>query len=676
MRFRGFLLNEFQVRAARAIEAGRNVLLAAPTGAGKTLVAEYAIETAIAAGRRAIYTSPIKALSNQKYRDFRANGLEVGLMTGDLSLDPEAPLVIMTTEIFRNAVFEDPRRFDDTDFVIFDEIHFLDDVDRGTVWEESLIFAPEHVRFVGLSATISNLEELGAWIRSVRRHELEVIEHLKRPVPLSHRLFHPAAGVFRIAQRKKAEQLLLRSLRRERRHGVGRGRRERDRAGFGGARGRDRARVMISPRPYLQLLDELQHRRLMPILYFAFSRKECEIKAERNLHRRLLDRAEQARVTEVFDDICRRFELDPARDPALRGILGRALCGVGYHHAGMLPIHKEVVERLFTSGMLRLLFTTETFALGINMPARTVVFDLLRKFDGVQMDYMRTRDYLQMAGRAGRQGIDQAGLVISILEDEDLLEGPLARYHSNKVEPIVSRFNLSYSTILNLFEPLGSSLVDAYDRSFASFQAARGSARLRDRKRREARAVLVKRIQVLQEAGYLGERELLPRGKVAQRINGYEIQATELLFSGALDGLDCHQLAATFAALIHEERRPAEGRNARRDLGPGMRAVLRAVERFAEIERRFGMEKTIKLPDFGIAAAVDSWSRGGTIEDLERHARTDPGDAVRTLRMAVQMMRQVAGAVGRGETLAALLEEAIVSVNRDEVDARRQFQLG
>ena len=176
MRFKGYTLNRFQVDSAKALEEGANVLLAAPTGSGKTLVAEYAIDQAQRRGKRAIYTSPIKALSNQKFRDFKEDGLDVGLMTGDLTLSPDAAIVIMTTEIFRNAVFEDPERFDDTDFAIFDEIHFLDDVDRGTVWEESLIFAPEHVRFVGLSATIANLHEFGEWIREVRHQDLTVID--------------------------------------------------------------------------------------------------------------------------------------------------------------------------------------------------------------------------------------------------------------------------------------------------------------------------------------------------------------------------------------------------------------------------------------------------------------------------------------------------------------------
>lgn len=676
--FKGFTLNAFQVQAAQAILAGKNVLLAAPTGAGKTLVAEYAIETAIKNGRRAIYTSPIKALSNQKFRDFKNDGLRVGLMTGDLTLDPDAPLVIMTTEIFRNAVFEDPHRFDDTDFAIFDEVHFVDDLERGTVWEESLIFAPEHVRFVGLSATIANLHEFGAWIQQVRRQELAIIEHTKRPVPLSHRLFHPDAGVFQLEQRSKALQFHERATARSTRHGGREGRRERERSQWGDKRERKQGRrIAVGPRPYVLLLDEIQNRRLLPALYFCFSRKECEIKAERSMGRRLLDHAERKAIEAQFHDICARFELQADGDPGLAGILGRAIAGVGYHHAGMLPIHKEVVERLFTSGLLKLLFTTETFALGINMPARTVVFDLLRKYDGVQMDYMRARDYLQMAGRAGRQGLDQSGLVIAILEDEDLREAPLSRYHGGKVEPITSRFNLSYSTILNLYGHLGGKgLLAAYDRSFAAFQAEKGNAAARTKKRNAARAALLLRLQVLREAGYLDDQGLLPRGQVAKRINGYEIQAVELLFSGTLLEMDIHQLACTFTALIHEERRRVDLHGHRREPGKLMQQVSEAVTRFTQLETKLGIQQPIKEPDWSIAAAIDAWSRGGQVEDIERLAHSDAGDVVRTLRMAIQMMRQVRSALPERDVLAARLEEAIVAINRDEVDAKRQFELG
>lgn len=674
IQFKGYTLNPFQVEAAEAIEAGDNVLLAAPTGAGKTLVAEYAIEHAIKSGKRAIYTSPIKALSNQKFRDFKADGIRVGLMTGDLTLDPDAPLVIMTTEIFRNAVFEDPQRFDDTDFAIFDEVHFVDDVERGTVWEESLIFAPDHVRFVGLSATIANLHEFGEWVREVRPQKLTVIEHQKRPVPLSHRLFHKDAGVFQLSQRPKAIQLHERAAERERAAGGGK-HGARDRKGFRAKQDRKSRRFPTGPRPYVMLLDEIQNRDLLPALYFCFSRKECEIKAERSMQRRLLDRKERLAIEDLFYDICERFELDPETDPALAGILGRALSGVGYHHAGVLPIHKEVVERLFTSGLLKLLFTTETFALGINMPARTAIFDLLRKYDGVQMNYMKARDYLQMAGRAGRQGLDDSGLVISILEDEDLLEAPLSRYHSGKVEPITSRFNLSYSTILNLFDRLGTKgLQSAYDRSFAAFQAMRGSASARKKKRAAAHAALASRVNVLRTAGYIDDDGLLPRGKIAQRINGYEIQAAELMFSGVLEQMNIHQLAATFTALIYEERRRSDGSD--RDEGPLMKAANKAVQRFRNIETAQGVLHPVKEPDWGIAAAVDCWSKGGSVEDLENMTRGDAGDVVRNLRMAIQMMRQVAMQVGKKESLAARLEEAIVAINRDVVDAKRQFELG
>lgn len=674
MRFKGYTLNEFQVRAARAIEQGHDVLVSAPTGSGKTLVAEFAIDRAVKLGRRVIYTAPIKALSNQKFRDFQAEGLDVGLSTGDLTLESGAQIVIMTTEIFRNAIFEDARRFDDVEHVIFDEIHFLDDPERGTVWEESLIFAPPHLRIVGLSATISNLAQFGKWLGEVRTHELEIVRHDKRPVPLDHQLFHADNGLFKLAQRPRVQQTIRRLRERERTSGRprgGRGRPGRDRRDRRGPHDR-------GPHPSQLVLDTLTQDGLLPVLFFCFSRKECETKAERNLHRRLLGPAEQDRMQALFGDICARFELDPDKDQALNRIGERALRGVGYHHAGMLPIHKEVVERLFTSGLLRLLFTTETFALGINMPARTVVFDSLRKFDGITFDYMPARDYLQMAGRAGRQGIDKEGLVISILDDEALADAPLADLFGGKVEPIQSRFNLSYSTIVNLWERMGDDLIDAYDRSFAAFQAATGSQKQKDRARSHARAALRARIAVLEKAGYVGpEGKLLDRGKIAQRINGYEIQTTELLFDGVLDALDKAQLVVLFCAVVHESRRgqdPAEGRR----VVPAAlaRRAETAIRRFQAIEALHGFTTSIKSLDFGLAVGVLAWAQGSTMRKVEHAAGADGGDFVRTMRMAIQMMRQLRAALGKGYPLADRLEEAIVLVNRDEVDAKRQFELG
>lgn len=674
MQFKGYTLNDFQVEAVRAIEAGKNVLVSAPTGAGKTLVAEFAIDRALRLGRRVIYTAPIKALSNQKFRDFQQEGLDVGLSTGDLTLAPGAPIVIMTTEIFRNAIFEDPHRFDDVEHVIFDEIHFLDDPERGTVWEESIIFAPPHVRFVGLSATISNLGQFGKWLSEVRPQELSVVRHEKRPVPLDQQLFHPDAGMFKLAQRKKVSQIVKRLRTDERGGSHGRGTPRGRAHGKAPTARRDRG----APHPSQLVLDHVCKQSLLPVLFFCFSRKECEIKAERNMNRRLLDNREQKRMSQLFDEICERFELDQRTDVALGHIRERALLGVGFHHAGMLPIHKEVVERLFTSGLLRLLFTTETFALGINMPARTVIFDSLRKFDGVTFDYMPARDYMQMAGRAGRQGIDREGLVISILDDEALADAPLSDMFGGKVEPIQSRFNLSYSTIINLWDRLGEGLLDAYDRSFAAFQAASGSQKKRDRARGQARAALRARIAVLEKAGYLDvDGALLDRGKIAERINGYEIQATELLFDGILDDVDRPQIAAIFAAIVHETRRGQDSAEGRRAVpGPLTRRVENAVRRFQAIEVLHGFRSTIKSPDFGLSAGVLAWASGESMRKTERIAGCDGGDFVRTLRMAIQMMRQLSAALGEGYALGDRLEEAIVLINRDEVDAKRQFELG
>ncbi|MFT5154822.1 MAG: superfamily II RNA helicase, partial [Planctomycetota bacterium] len=401
--WRQFKLSSFQIRSVAAIRAGHNVLVAAPTGAGKTLVAEYAIEDAAKQGKRCIYTSPIKALSNQKYRDFRDDpDVDVGIMTGDVTINPAGQVLVMTTEILRNAIFESPGLLNDVEFVIFDEIHYMDDRERGTVWEESLIFLPESVRLICLSATISNVDEMGAWLEEIRIQKMEIVRSNKRPVPLSHWGFTKRSGAF---DASKQESILKMEQRagggnRPRRSSRGRGR------GRGG-RGDDAA----DPG---KLFDMLEERSLLPALVFSFSRKDCERLARRGMARNLLNEEEQKRVHALARELITVFKLDEGE---LKGeIFNMAFQGVAYHHAGMLPIHKEIVERLFTAGLIRLLFTTETFALGINMPARSVVFNALRKYDGVSFDWLRVRDYMQMAGRAGRQGIDDKGYVYSMLD--------------------------------------------------------------------------------------------------------------------------------------------------------------------------------------------------------------------------------------------------------------------
>ncbi|MEM6570909.1 MAG: DEAD/DEAH box helicase, partial [Planctomycetota bacterium] len=408
--WKGFQLSRFQLQAVDGIRQGHNVLVSAPTGAGKTLVAEYAIETAVRAGARCIYTAPIKALSNQKYRDFRDDPvIDVGLMTGDVTIHRSARVMIMTTEILRNAIFESPRLLDDVAYVVFDEVHYLDDRERGTVWEESLIFMPPETRVIALSATVANVEELGAWMREIRPQELDVIVDDRRPVPLSHWVHTPDGGTFDASRTKRVRAM---AAKKKASDPPPRGRRGRRR---GGRRGRGAGRGRPEPPDPKPLFDELERRDLLPSLVFSFSRRDCERLAYRNEGRSLLSDEESRAMADLQEELIDSFQLDRGH---LRGEVFRmARSGVAYHHAGMLPIYKEVVERMFTRGLLKMLFTTETFALGINMPARAVVFAGLRKYDGVSFDWLRTRDYMQMAGRAGRQGIDDKGFVFQLLPD-------------------------------------------------------------------------------------------------------------------------------------------------------------------------------------------------------------------------------------------------------------------
>lgn len=665
--FRGYRLNPFQLEAVRAIQQGSNVLVSAPTGAGKTLVAEYAILDAVRRGKRCIYTAPIKALSNQKYRDFKADPeIDVGILTGDVTIHPGAQVLVMTTEILRNTIFESPHQLRDVDFVVFDEIHYLDDPERGTVWEESLIFAPPDIRMICLSATVSNVHELGEWLSEIRSQGIAVVQSDERPVPLHYHLFAERHGVFDLARREQLRKKLA---------APERGRRATRGRSSGGPRGPSRESWIAAP-DCGPLLDELQARDLLPVLVFSFSRKDCERLAYRNLERELLDDDEARRMRDLQRELVETFQLDEGE---LRGdVLSMARRGIGFHHAGMLPVHKELVERMFTSGLLKLLFTTETFALGINMPARTAIFHSLRKFDGVSFDYMSTRDFLQMAGRAGRQGLDSEGLVYTLLSPRDLAEAPLQRLFAGKPEAVESRFKLSFSSILHLVAELGRGRVqEAWEKSFNHFQHRGASRNEREQNRRQMTRVLEGHMAFLDELGYLDGSVLTPRGRLARRINGFELQITELLFRGLLETLDPEQLALIFVALVHEERRPGEPRHVPgRIHGQLRRAVDRLMNELVARSFRHQLDAPLKRPDWGLSAAVLAWYGGAGLDELEGLADGSPGDLCRTFRMAIQLMRQTRRAIDPDWDVGQRLREAMEGMNRDEIDARRQLELG
>ncbi|MBN2489704.1 MAG: DEAD/DEAH box helicase [Planctomycetes bacterium] len=639
LEYKGFVLYPFQADAIAAIEAGKSVVVAAPTGAGKTLIAEYTIDRALQAGRRLVYTAPIKTLSNQKFRDFSAAYPgRVGIMTGDVTVNPAAPVLIMTTEIFRNTLFEDPARLAGIEWVVFDEIHFVDDAERGTVWEESIIFAPEGIKFVGLSATIPNIEEFAAWMQQVRRAPVVTLCQRERPVPLVHRLFTPRHGIFDLKDLDRRPK---------------------------GSRIRRRRQT----RP-VNVIDRLERDGMLPCLYFSFSRRECEMRAEDNAYRRLLGAAERSQVLADFEQLVRRYRMTPTAELArFRRLIGR---GIAYHHAGLLPTYKEVVEHLFTSGRIKLLFTTETFALGVNMPARTVVFHSMYKFNGVSFDVMSSVEYNQMAGRAGRQGIDREGLVVTCLDLERDDPGAARDVILGELEPVVSKFQLGYSAILNLHERVGHDIFAAYDASFKSYQE-RGEAWQRDRE------LLDKRLTVLRKAGYIDGERLTEKGRFASRVYGFEVQLAELFEFGFFRALDEIDILLVLGAVVFEPRRgdPMEVRRVEK-LGGRKQAAEQILERFLAIERALGLRDFTRGFQWGLSRPIQLWAAGASVDDLARSGDMALGDLVRYFRLTLQLIRQFKKALHglRAGDLPERLELAAALVNRDEVDAEQQLLAG
>ncbi|BAS27057.1 helicase [Limnochorda pilosa] len=470
--YRGFALDPFQQEAIAHIDRGDSVLVAAPTGTGKTLIADYLIERMHRQGRRVVYTAPIKALSNQKFKEFkRLLGEEsVGILTGDVVVNPEAPILIMTTEVFRNLLHQDPARVEDVSYCIFDEIHYIDDPERGSVWEESLIFMPPHMRLLGLSATIPNVEELATWTSQVHGHPVRVVYQGERAVPLEHHLFERSLG---FTTRDTLERRYRRYLHRA------------------GLKFSDRARLpfRFEPTTHLDLLENLPPG-LFPVLFFTFSRRKCELNALElaRTGKAYLGPGEQQEVDDVIQEALEtRVPSDGTRKGSvgaqrLRSMRTLLLKGIAYHHAGLLPVVKDVVEELFERRLIRVLYCTETFAVGINFPCRSVCFDSYSKWDGRSFRSLLNREYFQMAGRAGRRGIDAQGDVVTLVDFNYYVPQELPSMDEKDVEAIRSRFALSYNTVLNLVEGYDQDEVARIlSKSFATFQAGQ------ERREHEAR---------------------------------------------------------------------------------------------------------------------------------------------------------------------------------------------
>ncbi|MEV7780321.1 DEAD/DEAH box helicase [Kitasatospora sp. NPDC088351] len=480
-----FPLDDFQLEACQALESGEGVLVAAPTGSGKTIVGEFAVHLALQGGRKCFYTTPIKALSNQKYGDLvkRYGAAKVGLLTGDNTVNGDAPVVVMTTEVLRNMLYAGSSTLDGLGYVVMDEVHYLADRFRGAVWEEVIIHLPESVTLVSLSATVSNAEEFGDWLDTVRGGTKVIVsEH--RPVPLwqhvmaGNRMYDLFADPDRDGRPKDAPRNPAKAVNPEL---VRLARSELDRNPRDKF-GRGRGRSMPNGRPgrvwtpgRVDVIDRLDAEGLLPAITFIFSRAGCEAAVQQCLSSglRLNKDADRAQVRAIVEERCADI---PDEDLHVLGYfewLDGLERGIAAHHAGMLPRFKEVVEELFVKGLVKAVFATETLALGINMPARSVVMEKLVKWNGETHADITPGEYTQLTGRAGRRGIDIEGHAV-VLWQRGLDPEALAGLAGTRTYPLKSSFRPSYNMAVNLVSQFGRHRSrELLETSFAQFQADR-----------------------------------------------------------------------------------------------------------------------------------------------------------------------------------------------------------
>ena len=467
-----FKLDPFQEVSIASIERGESVLVSAHTSAGKTVVAEYAIAQCLKNNQRVIYTSPIKALSNQKYREFAAEFGDVGLMTGDVTINPTATCLVMTTEILRSMLYRGSEIMREVAWVVFDEIHYMRDKSRGVVWEETIILLPDKVRYVFLSATIPNAMQFAEWITKTHGQPCHVVYTDFRPTPLQHYFFPAGAdGIHLVVDEKghfREENFNKAMTTIAEKHGDDpadamakrKGRGKDKKLNKGGTKG---------PSDIYKIVKMIMMKNYNPVIVFSFSKNMCEAYALQMSNMAFNEESEKAMVEKVFNSALEMLTEEDKKLPQIQNILPLLKRGIGIHHSGLLPILKETIEILFQEGLIKVLFATETFSIGLNMPAKTVVFTSVRKFDGVQQRWVSPSEFVQMSGRAGRRGLDDRGIVIMMIEErmEPAIAKEIVRGEQDKLN---SAFYLGYNMILNLMRVEGISPEFMLERCFFQFQ--------------------------------------------------------------------------------------------------------------------------------------------------------------------------------------------------------------
>ncbi len=743
-----FPIDQFQLEAMAELSENRSVMVAAPTGTGKTLVAEYAIWLAQQRGQRVIYTTPLKALSNQKYRDLRdMYGFDaVGLVTGDIVEHSRASIVIMTTEVYRNMLLEDggerfgmlgPASLNDVGFVVFDELHYLSDVERGPVWEEAIVCSPEHVQLVGLSATVSNAEDLADWISRVHR-PISLITHEQRAVPLEHyyflddklhlvqdadgkrvEKFPNVGGEARLAQmmgrgrlysfdddedeEEEEEWLKEKRQRREERE-------RRKQAKLAQERGevlseendqqneatpvKEQTKAKRQPKREApepgEVLTALRDADMLPCLYFLPGRRVVEEGAMSAASHSFTTPEEEAEIRAEIDVWLTQL---PKEDRKLQQVISLTSLlprGLAFHHAGLLPGLKVLVETLFARGYLRAVFATDTLALGVNMPARTVVVGSLSKFDGQEMRLLTPNEYRQLTGRAGRRGMDVRGAAVIPYSPWEPFEPSFQRI-TGELLPVSSAFVIRYNSVLNLWRPgdvqylrriCASSLreyqryrvweINELQRLQKRYEKAKKPGKKAKKKgpmSAEAIEALEKRrerigafplsragaaeldgtIFALRALGYIGQDDQLTlKGRLLRSIfHQSGVLIVELITQGILDDLTPAELAEVCSWFTFDSDRRVRNRNVvHAKLVQVRRQLWHVVQQVNGIEERASLSYTsgISAEYHGIALA---WSRGMSLDGLLRRIELAEGDILMSLNQTIDLLQQVQAAVGQ-----------------------------
>lgn len=812
-----FPIDTFQLEAMEELALGQSVMVTAPTGTGKTLVAEYAIWRAQQANKRVIYTTPLKALSNQKYRDLReVYGHDaVGLVTGDIVEHSRASIVIMTTEVYRNMLLENgaehvgaeqggsPASLENVAFIVFDELHYLSDIGRGPVWEEAIICSPEHIQLVGLSATVSNAEDIASWISRVHR-PISLVTHEQRAVPLEHyyflegklhlvqdadgnriERFPNVGGEAKLAQRLSRarvytfeddesedvdlERLANEAIEDQRRHNralrprdhrAPRGEQkqsyERDRRPERGnaPHGANKATEVATDahsveadeaedsttvnvqRPATrrqmqvnkaaepgEVLNALSDAGMLPCLYFLPGRRVVEEGAASAALYSYTTPEEEAKIRTEIDAWLENLPLEDRKLQQVRTLLGLLPRGLAFHHAGLLPGLKVLVETLFSHGHLRAVFATDTLALGINMPARSVVVGSLSKFDGQEMRLLTPNEYRQLTGRAGRRGMDIRGAAIIPYSPWEQFEPSFAKITGDLL-PVTSSFVIRYNSILSLWQPndlqhlrrICASSLREYQRYLlweinelqrlekrykkasksskkkkgaASHEAEKALERRRERigafpLSRAGAAELDGTIFALRALGYIGQNEQLTlKGRLLRNIfHPAGVVLIELMFAGLLDKLSPGEIAEVCSWFTYDNDRRLNNRNVlHNQLVQVRRELWHVIQHVRGIEERAG---TIQSPGFvpefhGIALA---WSRNMSLSGIMRRIDLAEGDILMVLNQSIDLIQQLQAAVGQlldsselwAQTAPVMLEGAYSKYSQKEAHVQRQAE--